>query len=833
MGAIKTQADAAWREYNVDGVPASGSHDPVKAEIRDWAGTIDTTVADLAGALISGVTLSYATKAAMDADLAHAAGVLAVVYNDPTVANNRIYYKVGSSGAGSWQPSPLLIDAATAIAVAASVEASLAAVQPLLDDAAALVATTEDLVDDVEALVAAVALPIPVQARFIDADQGVAGRTWRGDLYGPGTFTGWGVGWGDFAKSTLVRAAEMVMGNLPVVDKFWVRVWRRPLADAEAAGSLVPPGTGPNDVMKFDTAFNASDLLFGAPFPAIMTSIRFPFDGSIAGAGGGSMEGTTLTALPPGYIDMMTIEATLAGVAAYTSCGSAPARTDLLPEYRGYFSNAGGPYQEVSDPTNIAFLIYGAVGADYATEGMISPLFERPVLASTLDQRQTGTDIVFPSVRIERYSGDQIIPISTQTIPAPATESKTENFTLSLTSNTYLAYQFVRSVVVTRVSDSAVATIGTNVFVDINRGIVLALQAGWAVPVSIGYTGHKGRYDLMSSNQDYTSTDEALILTLGTEDATAPAEYRPGGLAGPAVPSNAIPLFSIFTMPDRSEVIHLTGGRQFLRYGRAGDLLELREKNQWRLRKTRGKLLTGATMRFGGDGDSITMMGDRAPGVNTTPDGASRDLISYFHRYSPALKALIPQSGGHTSCGWNNYIRDAWAESYPGATLTYENWGISGTDSSSGSFVDGGNTYYNGTAPTRMNAAGKAGIDVWNIAFGMNEISQQDDTPANLLLLGQTYRAAGADLIYTTLPMQAATFNNRDLRAWKQEQMDIVRVAEALDAAYVPVWWILGPGNEGLTGLSRWTHCDVTHQNHPGYEELKAIGEFAAFVLGL
>lgn len=45
----------------------------------------------------------YATKALLDADLVPAAGAFASVYADPTPANNGLYYKVGATGAGSWQ----------------------------------------------------------------------------------------------------------------------------------------------------------------------------------------------------------------------------------------------------------------------------------------------------------------------------------------------------------------------------------------------------------------------------------------------------------------------------------------------------------------------------------------------------------------------------------------------------------------------------------------------------------------------------------------------------------------------------------------------------------
>lgn len=50
-------------------------------------------------------TIGYATKALMDADLAHAEGTVAKVTNDGTTANNGEYRKTGASGAGSWTKS--------------------------------------------------------------------------------------------------------------------------------------------------------------------------------------------------------------------------------------------------------------------------------------------------------------------------------------------------------------------------------------------------------------------------------------------------------------------------------------------------------------------------------------------------------------------------------------------------------------------------------------------------------------------------------------------------------------------------------------------------------
>lgn len=44
MGAITTAANAAFRDYNTDGIPGSGPHSPVKSDIRTLFGNIDSAI---------------------------------------------------------------------------------------------------------------------------------------------------------------------------------------------------------------------------------------------------------------------------------------------------------------------------------------------------------------------------------------------------------------------------------------------------------------------------------------------------------------------------------------------------------------------------------------------------------------------------------------------------------------------------------------------------------------------------------------------------------------------------------------------------------------------
>jgi hypothetical protein len=87
-----------FRDYETDGVPASGSHKVKKSDVRQLLGEYESTI----NAFLSNGGLIYSNKAAMDADLAHGANSSAWVIGDATVANNGIYRKIGASGVGSW-----------------------------------------------------------------------------------------------------------------------------------------------------------------------------------------------------------------------------------------------------------------------------------------------------------------------------------------------------------------------------------------------------------------------------------------------------------------------------------------------------------------------------------------------------------------------------------------------------------------------------------------------------------------------------------------------------------------------------------------------------------
>ncbi|WP_391564530.1 hypothetical protein [Sinorhizobium meliloti] len=91
-------AATVYRDYETDGVPSSGFHKVKKSDVRQLLLGYESII----NAFLSNGGLIFASKASLDASLAHAANTMAWVIGDATVANNGIYRKIGASGVGSW-----------------------------------------------------------------------------------------------------------------------------------------------------------------------------------------------------------------------------------------------------------------------------------------------------------------------------------------------------------------------------------------------------------------------------------------------------------------------------------------------------------------------------------------------------------------------------------------------------------------------------------------------------------------------------------------------------------------------------------------------------------
>ncbi|KZX93857.1 hypothetical protein A3718_08485 [Erythrobacter sp. HI0019] len=100
MSAIGDKFSEVYRDYATDGVKSSGPYNPEKSEQREIGALIEVAISNAAlGALVD---VAYTTRAELEADLAHEANSVGLVYADPVDANTDLYVKSGASGTGNW-----------------------------------------------------------------------------------------------------------------------------------------------------------------------------------------------------------------------------------------------------------------------------------------------------------------------------------------------------------------------------------------------------------------------------------------------------------------------------------------------------------------------------------------------------------------------------------------------------------------------------------------------------------------------------------------------------------------------------------------------------------
>jgi len=91
-------AATVFRDYETDGVPASGSHKVKKSDVRTWGSGLEAII----NAFTANGGLIYSTLALLNGNLNYASNTMAWVIADPIAANNGVYRKTGGVGSGSW-----------------------------------------------------------------------------------------------------------------------------------------------------------------------------------------------------------------------------------------------------------------------------------------------------------------------------------------------------------------------------------------------------------------------------------------------------------------------------------------------------------------------------------------------------------------------------------------------------------------------------------------------------------------------------------------------------------------------------------------------------------
>lgn len=127
MANIIDSFQLTFRDFETPNLPSSGQRKVWKADARALGGVIEQAVNLIANGVVIGSATLYATKAARDADYATGpVGRLALVYADPTPANNTISVK----GASAWADAGMTL-AASAVAQLADFSARITALEAI------------------------------------------------------------------------------------------------------------------------------------------------------------------------------------------------------------------------------------------------------------------------------------------------------------------------------------------------------------------------------------------------------------------------------------------------------------------------------------------------------------------------------------------------------------------------------------------------------------------------------------------------------------------------------------------------------------------------------
>lgn len=222
-GCSPANLNNAFRQLMADSFTAWSAHSAALAT---------GTVAALVG------TRVYATQAALYADLAHAAGLFALVYADPVANKNDLYVKSGASGAGSWSaPLGIFANAVAAYAEAASDSADAAAAS-----AAAAAATAAELEDVTNELLA-----VGNQFNFLDTPETFVDSAYVTDRdYYQQTSTLARVVYSTSATRMRVHGYTNIIAGFPAFAGIGVRVNGvhreiKPTADGMFSGDVVLP----------------------------------------------------------------------------------------------------------------------------------------------------------------------------------------------------------------------------------------------------------------------------------------------------------------------------------------------------------------------------------------------------------------------------------------------------------------------------------------------------------------------------------------------------------------------------------------------------------------
>jgi hypothetical protein len=443
--------------------------------------------------------------------------------------------------------------------------------------------------------------------------------------------------------------------------------------------------------------------------------------------------------------------------------------------------------------------------------------------------RQTGPTLEFPG--FDLAAG----PIA---CPPPARVAVQEPaVVLRYRTERSLRHAFVAGNLVLRDEGRTLAE-GVDYWVDRQRGLVRGLKEGPERKVEAAYEGAFERVDFVTAD-----AAGRLALVRGTEVPRVAQQFEP------AVAPPLRKMFRVYRTADACTLqpVHLFDGPARID-ARDQYAAAIRRSREVLAPFIRDKLKPGARVRWGSYGDSISALGATAdPRLNTLPN-IHRDLDFYFWNYDEAAMAGVPRYNfkdlfpedvaalraiGYLNADGVDAYRMRhlkvsqhwrlieWIKSRYRVAVAYRNWSIGGTNSTSSLKPDG---LMHLSHPDRLAAVLDDGLDIVNIATGMNELGA-DFTYRNLLRIGTEFRKRGTVVIFCC-PLRAHPLDPHPVAKWRKTCDDIERVARDLDSACVQTR--LRFDDEALLGwIAPFELGAASATSHPGIKELAAAGDLA------
>ncbi len=606
-----------------------------------------------------------------------------------------------------------------------------------------------------------------------------------------------------------------------------LRVFLRPYADGSYGTNPFTLGSGANDKAVYCRDYTASDLYdTSSSFTSEDQFVVLPFDDEMPAIGRDTIALFEVTAYASDRVTAATFRVSQAA--------ALPAGEVTL--LRGCYSTAASPSTvQVTGSTTHHYVLLAQSTAETAGHQDVTPAVDRCQYLDPVEPYQsTITGVVLPRMAV--WTGDHMEIIAAQTVALsalPAAEVVTDALSMRYNQDNPLSGRWWGSMTVTRVSDSAVLTAGTDYQVYPGRGTIRGLQNIADTPVSIGYSAYRGRIDIIT-----WFPDAGYQVWPGAPRLADPDNWRP---YIDQIASNGRQIVAeVLVTNNGLEVIDKTKVRPGSRVivGRELEVEAIREWNRHRLAPERLALQRGQGLTQIAYGDSISgWTGGWEPEWQTVPGGPSRDTKGALTIQTPddslaniGLPAVIEGDGIEHWYGSYHRRLQATLQSRYGVTIDFRNLGIGGTTAGSGG--TGIETdRYGGSNPTRLAgllaAKGATGLTMAIIGFATNE-DDSEQMVNNLTTIGRYCRDNGITPILVGQPALAYG-STRTMRRQQRNDSRIVRAARSIACAYVPLSLVTHE-NRAASGIFRTLQATAGGVNHPGAYEHAIYAEWIDYL---